>query len=49
MVSKVESTSGRSVSDFSYLSRQGRWKAWVQGKAIRMFLSVGVGGVSEID
>ena len=33
--------SGRSGSAFSYLSRQGRWKMCVQGKAIRMALSVG--------
>ena len=39
MLLKVESTSGRSESDFSYLSRQGRWKMWAQGKAMRMSLS----------
>lgn len=35
--------SGSSEEDFSYLSRQGRWKIWVQGKERRISLS-GKGG-----
>ena len=38
--------SGSSEEDFSYLSRQGRWKTWVQGKERRISLSRMGGEVS---